>query len=219
MVSCRYHRTFSKVFSPSVLENITITLEKKGFRKVWSDTVESKMSERLQRPRFGFPGVFDRATPPPKTLHWKHAPAAGEYFKIKGMLSWAVLHVAIIGRRLSGTQYTFLIDKCMDKLENDLMSVWLPEASIPSFSIKVEAKKLTKEFRIIVEDLVKCESYGSMIDIVWENGLRDLGVERSDTRLVILGRYLAEQESQLKEMDLKDILENPNSWNWIDNTV
>jgi hypothetical protein len=200
----------------SIIDNLNIKLELHGFRKVWSDAVSDKVNDRLKRPRFGFPGVFDRAPPPPKTLHWKQAPVAGEYFKIKGILSWAVLHVAIIGERLANSQYQFLVSKCMDRLETDLINTWLPEASIPAFSVKGEAKKLSNEYRIIVDDLMKCGSPESMIDILWETGLRDLGIERSDTRLNTLSQYIEDQQSLLKQMDLMDILESPNSWNWLD---
>ena len=211
------HSKFFGTFSGnSIGSRITLKLETHGFRSVWSDTLAAKIDERLRRPRFGFPGIFDRSPPPPKTLHWKHAPVEGEYFKIRGILCWAVLHLALIGRRLKGSDYSFLLEKWFEKLENDLVNHWLPDASIPVFSVKGEAKKLTSDLREMLKAFTNCENAEAIADIAWRFGLAELGKDRSEMFLKDLSRYIQEQEAMLRNIEITEMFEESNSWTWKD---
>jgi hypothetical protein len=172
-----------------------------------------KMVDRFRRPRFGFPGIYDRAPPPPKTLHWKHAPVAGEYHKIYAIICWGILHLAIITRRIGDAS---LADKSFLWLELELVNTWLPEASIPLFSMKGEAKRLTADSREIFKNLVNCDSPSSMVDLLWTHALCNLNIDQSDPVLVGLERYIADQEAMLSKMSVDEILGKPDSWKWLD---
>ena len=199
------------------ISSFTFKLEELGLRKVWSSELSEKVYERLRKPRFGFPGVFDRAPPPPKTLHWKHAPAAGEYQKIRAMLCWAVLHLGLIQRRLGpDTRFNFVIENCMSNLENELIMTWLPDASIPAFSLKGEGKKLMDDFSGILREVVESKNADEIVKSVWKNGLMDLGISESDVRIGSLRQYIDSQEEMLRSLSIDDILESSKSWTWND---
>lgn len=195
----------------------TLHLEKLRIRDLWTQGVTLKLRDRLERPRFCFPGVFDRAPPPPKTLHWRYAPAEGEYHKIRAMLCWASLHIWLIESSLaSDSPYRFLVDYSFEYLYNELVSKWLPEASIPSFSIKGEGKKLVDESRSIVYRLGAATKPGPMMHIVWEEGFRDRGFEQTDPLFEDLYSYIVKQRTMLSSKDVKDLIQNPASWTWDD---
>ena len=192
-------------------------LEKHRIRDLWTQGVRLKLRDRLERPRFSFPGVFDRAPPPPKTLHWRYAPAEGEYHKIRAMLCWASLHIWLIESSLaSESPYWFLVDHSFDYLYNELVSKWLPEASIPSFSIKGEGKKLVDESRSIVERLDASTTRSQMMHIIWEEGFRDRGFEQTDPLFENLYSYIVKQRNLLSSKDVKDLIQDPASWTWDD---
>jgi hypothetical protein len=199
------------------ISSFTFKLEELGLRKVWASEIGERIYERLRKPRFGFPGVFDRSPPPPKTLHWKHAPAAGEYQKIRAMLCWAVLHLGLIQRRLGAdTRFNFVIEHCMSNLENELIMTWLPDASIPAFSLKGEGKKLMEDFSGVLQEVVESESTDGIVKTAWKNGLMDLGIAESDSRIGRLRQYIMSQEEMLRNLSIEDILESSKSWTWID---
>jgi hypothetical protein len=209
-------RFLSTGYLKQINKKLQFRLELAGFRNTWLDGMFGKIEDRLKRPRFGFPGVFDRAPPPPKTLHWKFAPKEGEYFKLRAMLGWAVLHLAIIGRRLGDHPSRVLLYRCLDRLEVNLVTKWLPEASIPAFSVKGEAKKLTDDFRKVLEDLSACPQPNSIVNQLWDIALKDLGLPRDDPMLLALERYIEDQERFLKRFEIEQIIENSDSWGWID---
>ena len=196
---------------------IQSTLEKLRFRDEWSTGMLLKIVNRVERPRFGFPGVYDRAPPPPKTLHWRHAPAEGEYHKIRSLLTWASLHIWLIQSRIGpGHPYAFLVDHSFEFLYNELTSKWLPEASIPSFSIKSEAKRLVDESRSFVADLSLAGSDQAFIDAVWAHGCRDRGISIDDPVIPDLMDYVRRQKNMLASTDLRVIVQEPSSWSWDD---
>ena len=215
IASRRFVGTF---FGSSVIpgfNSLDMKLEQLGLRRSWSLNIYGRVQDRLRQPRFGFPGVFDRAPPPPKTLHWKHAPVSGEYHKLRAMLSWGVLHLALVARRLgSDHPASFILSNCMSSLENELITTWLPEASIPAFSIKGEAKKLTDDFRQVLSDLVVARDTKQLVDTVWKRSLRDLNISESDVRLSELASYLKDQERMLDQLSVKQILTE--QWKWKD---
>ena len=192
-------------------------LEKFGYRDVWTVGFVAKVQDRLEKPRFNFPGVFDRAPPPPKTLHWKHAPAEGEYHKIRSMLCWATVHVWLLSRRI-GKEHPFsvLVDNSIAFLHNELQTVWLPEASIPSFSVKGEAKRLSDECKSLLVKLQEADSVEAIVNVIWETGYKDRGIERSDPVIQDFVAYLHAQVELLDSMDLADMIERPQSWRWRD---
>lgn len=188
--------------------------EKLRFRDAWTQNVVRVVDDRLQRPRFSFPGVFDRAAPPPKTLHWRHAPKIGEYNKMKAMLSWATLHVWLLSGRLRGTQYHFLVSHCFDHLYNRLTGVWLPEASIPAFSIKSEAKMILDECRETETLLSSCNCVSSIQSLIWARSLAHCNIPESDPVLSDLLEYLCVQKTLLENLSARAIVES--AWQWKD---
>ncbi len=194
---------------------LDVKLEELGLRRSWSLNIFGRVQDRLKQPRFGFPGVFDRAPPPPKTLHWKHAPVSGEYYKLRAMLSWGVLHLALVARRLGPDHPAyFIFSNCTSSLENELITTWLPEASIPAFSIKGEAKKLTDDLRQVLSELIAAPDSKNLVETVWKHSLRDFNVPESDVRLSELASYLKEQERMLEQLTVKQILTE--QWKWED---
>ena len=192
----------SPVSSP--IFKFQVMLERARFRSEWSTPLILKLQNRLECPRFGFPGVFDRSPPPPKTLHWTYAPVDGEYQKIKSILFWAVLHIRLLEQRIgSAPHYAFLSGHLFDYLSNELTSTWLPEASIPSFSIKSEGKVL----------IDWSKSVNSSTEL--EKTIR-LNCQIPDPILADLLIYLSDQETYLAKLDLYQIVHNPSSWQWQD---
>ena len=190
-----------------------VAMEKLGIRDDWKCSIVGKIVNRLERPRFDFPGVFDRAPPPPKTLHWRYAPAEGEYHKIRSMLCWSGIHIGLIRFRISGSPYQFLVGLVYDYLYNELVSKWLPEASIPSFSIKGEAKKLVDELRLFVDTLSpNCPD--RFIEEVRRVSFPMMSSD--DPVLSDLKKYILDQRDLLGQMSLSRIVESPDSWMWID---
>ena len=222
------HRTNHLTFPPpnhddstqlnSVILRGTAWLEKSGYRDVWTLAVVSKIRDRLEKPRFSFPGLFDRARPPPKTLHWQHAPAEGEFHKIRAMLCWGAIHIWLLSRRIGKDHpYSILVDNSLAYLHNELLSVWLPEASIPSFSVKGEAKRLIDECRSTLDSLDQAVTVEAVIQTIWEQGYKDRGIEVCDPVIEDLTVYLQAQMALLDSLDLTCIIENPSSWRWRDN--
>ncbi len=188
--------------------------EKLRFRDAWTCNLVRVINDRLHHPRFSFPGVYDRAAPPPKTLHWRHAPQDGEYDKMKAMLSWATLHVWLLSRRLKDTDYNFLISHCYDHLYNELTGVWLPEASIPGFSIKSEAKMLVDECRETESLLSSSESGEVFRTRLWLRSFSHCHLEQSDPIMLDLIGYLCVQKEMLEGMSCPAIVDS--SWLWKD---
>ena len=216
-------------FNPGVVRNfneflpvaslkfqILFAFDKVRYGEEWRRLIVSRIEDRLLHPRFGFPGVFDRAPPPPKTLHWRYAPAEGEYQKIKAILCWGTLHAWMLSRRLSGSpQHLFLIDGIFDHFSNELTAKWLPEASIPSFSIKSEGKQLVEWCRSVSAELDRAESDDKLLDVLWEYGYSNVGIQRSDPILLDLLGYIRRQQ-ELLSMDVKELLTR---WAWDDSIV
>ena len=185
-----------------IIFRIQRALEKHRFRNVWSSSLISRIEDRLYCPRFGFPGAFDRASPPPKTLHWKHAPVSGEYQKIQKILCWATLHIWLIDSRIGpDSPYSFLVPFLFDYLSNELTSTWLPEASIPSFSVKSEAKNLTEWC---------CKTVLPDLRVSPEKVL----LHAPDTLIGDLLEYTNRQQEFLKLMDIQTLVET--NWKWVD---
>ena len=124
--------------------------------------------------------------------------------------------MALIGRRLRDSDYFFILDKWFQQLENDLINQWLPEASIPVFSVKGEAKKLISDLREVMNQVIMCDDAEKIVDCLWEFGLRELGKDRTERFVKDLSRYIRDQETILQNVDIAEMLENPNSWNWND---
>lgn len=191
---------------------VRLKLEEWGYLDTWRKSLRTTLINRLEHPRFGFPGVLDRAPPPPKTLHWRYAPVEGEYEKIRTILTWAGLHIWLIADRLKvDKQYAFLVESLYDYLYNELISCWLPQASIPSFSIKSEGKLLVDELKNFVESLEANESHGEpMIDYLSTNPLCG---SRSTPEFV---DYIRSQQRLLAKLEISVLIQNPPSWSWND---
>jgi hypothetical protein len=189
-------------------------LEQLRFRDEWTKNITKCIHDRLLHPRFTFPGVYDRAPPPPKTLHWRYAPKEGEYTKMRAMLSWASLHIWLLSGRLSDTEYNFLIDRCYEYLYNELTAVWLPEASIPAFSIKGEAKMLVDECRVFVSQLASTTDPSALQDTIFSHSISHCGLGESDPILTDLISYLVTQKKFLECMSRGDIVDT--QWQWVD---
>lgn len=200
--------------TPSFSLRLRTYLQKWGYLDTWRKSLEVRITDRLERPRFGFPGLHDRAPPPPKTLHWRYAPAEGEYFKIRKILSWTGIHVWLLKERIGDdSQFTFLLDSLYEHVHNQLVSSWLPEASIPSFSIKGEAKLLVDEMKEFVNNLsVYCrnsspdgiESFLSTHDLCGSHAIPELFI------------YISKQRKLLASLDVPKIIQDPSSWTWDD---
>jgi hypothetical protein len=202
------------VFSTSepLLRTIRLNLERWGYLDAFRHSIRSKICDRLEHPRFGFPGVHDRAPPPPKTLHWRYAPAEGEYEKIRAILVWSGIHIWLIRDRIGNDpRYSFLEDSVYDYLYNELISQWLPEASIPSFSIKSEGKLLVDELKDFVDSLhthsTDPNSFASFVSS------HALCASRSTPEFL---SYITKQRLLLAQLDLPTLIENPSSWSWDD---
>ena len=206
--------------SKTVRFNLNVQLERLGIRDSWTRGWRLKLVDRLQRPRFGFPGVNDRAPAPPKTLHWQFAPAEGEYMKIRAILCWATIHVWLLTARIpEGHPYRFLTEKSFDFLHSELVSVWLPEASIPAFSLKGEAKRLVDECRETLDVFLLAKTGSECMHRIWIHGFRDRGLEESDPRLGDLVAYLVEQKEMMGSLPLTSVVEEPSSWGWLDSVA
>ena len=201
-----------RVSPDPLLFTIRLNLEKWGYLDVSRKSLRANLVNRLEHPRFGFPGVFDRAPPPPKTLHWRYAPMEGEYEKIRTILAWAGIHIWLIADRINqDSRYAFLTDSLYDYLYNELISIWLPEASIPSFSIKSEGKLLVDELRNFVESLdANASDTQSLTQFLASNTL--CGTRTSPEFI----NYILKQRTLLAESDIPSLIEYPPSWSWDD---
>ena len=190
-------------------------LEKWGYLDTWRSSLYVKLDNRLENPRFGFPGVHDRSPPPPKTLHWRFAPANGEYDKIRTILTWGGIHIWLLRDRLrDDDRYDFLIQCLFDYLYDALIFRWLPEASIPSFSIKSEGKLLVDETKVFVDALSENSTNSETLkSILATNPLCS-----SHTSPELLS-YIAKQRELLAQLDLVTLVEDPSSWTWDDSIV
>lgn len=206
------------LWSDSLAFKWSSKLEKYGIRDEWFMLVRSKLVDRLQQPRHGLPGVNDRAPPPPKTLHWKYAPAEGEHAKMRAILCWASLHVWLLRWRIpEGHGCEFLVEqRSFDFLYNELVSVWLPDASIPSFSLKGEANRLVAECRESVAIFSTSRTDFEFTNRVWTHGYKDRGFVEGDPIISDLYRYVLRQKSMLASLPLKCLLQDDKSWHWID---
>lgn len=208
--------------SPSVSFKLMFcgALEKSGIMDRWQAGMRSKLRERLQMPRFCLPGVHDRAPPPPRTLHWKFAPAEGEHAKIRAILCWATIHVWVLRSRIPvGHPYEVVIDHAFNYLYNELVSVWLPEASIPAFSLKGESERLVDECRETLSVLCSAKTGDEVMHRIWIHGYHDRGFGEDDPSLVELSRYILRQQNMLASLPLESIVEHPSSWRWTDDVL
>jgi hypothetical protein len=129
------------------------------------------------------------------------------------MLTWAGIHIWLIRDRIGDSNaYHFLVENLYDHLYNSLISKWLPEASIPSFSIKSEGKLLVDEVR----DFVSSMNEKNMREHIQTRCYVPLGISETDPVLSELVNYIQQQERMLAEIDLKHIIQNPTSWQWDD---
>jgi hypothetical protein len=185
--------------------HINATREKLGFRDIWTGRVRSAVEERMLRPRFGFPGILDRAPPPPKTLHWRYAPAEGEYNKIRSMLAWGTVHVWLVHSTVR-PRFWFVCDKQFDWFYQMLVNKWLPEASIPSFSIKSEAKLLVDEQKQLFKELREIREYFELFEII--SKYQNL----SEDRFLDFSFYL---NNNLNNLNNSNLIEN-SKFDWLD---
>ena len=200
--------------NPSFSLRLRTYLEKWGYLDTWRKSLEVRITDRLERPRFGFPGVHDRSPPPPKTLHWRYAPAEGEYFKIRKILSWTGIHVWLLKERIGDdSRFTFLLDSLYEHVHNQLVSSWLPEASIPSFSIKSEAELLVDEMKEFVNNLSASSKNSSPNGIESFLSTHDLCGSHATPELLF---YISKQRKLLASLDVPKIIQDPSSWTWDD---
>jgi hypothetical protein len=211
-LSGKYRSIATSRLSSPTLFVLRARLEKWGYLDTWRKSLSLKLDNRLEFPRFGFPGVHDRSPPPPKTLHWRFAPATGEYDKIRTILIWGGIHIWLLTDRLRAEKsFDFLTDCLYDHLHNALISLWLPEASIPSFSIKSEGKLLIDETKAFVEALT--ENSKSPETLVSFLSSHPLCSSRVCPELVL---YITKQRKLLAQIDVDSLVEAPESWTWDD---